>query len=126
LGKSGCWFYKQETVYSEAVIENVGGKLQAVSQYVSFQTTSSMELSIQCDTTKGDKYFWIKFKVCKSMHHCTIQIDHQTDATAFSWSGRQARPRINHRYHHDTKVKPEAITAVVELLMMGGRKPETC
>jgi hypothetical protein len=29
-------------------------------------------------------------------------------------------------YHHNTKVKPEAATAVVELLMMGGRKPETC
>jgi hypothetical protein len=27
---------------------------------------------------------------------------------------------------HDTKVKPEAATAVIELLVMGGRKPETC
>jgi hypothetical protein len=31
-----------------------------------------------------------------------------------------------HCYHHDTKVKPEAATAVVELLMMGVRTPETC
>ena len=31
-----------------------------------------------------------------------------------------------HGYHHDTKVKPEAATAVVELLMMGGKTPETC
>jgi hypothetical protein len=31
-----------------------------------------------------------------------------------------------HRYHHDTKEKPEAATAVVELLMMGVRTPETC
>jgi len=29
-------------------------------------------------------------------------------------------------YHHDMKVKPEAATAVTELLMMGGRTPETC
>jgi hypothetical protein len=29
-------------------------------------------------------------------------------------------------YHHDTKVKPEAATAVIELLMMGGRTPKTC
>ena len=43
-----------------------------------------------------------------------------------SWSGRTARPRTHHGYHHDTKVKPEAATAVVELLMMGRRKPETC
>jgi len=29
-------------------------------------------------------------------------------------------------YHHAPKVKPEAATAVVELLMMGVRMPETC
>jgi hypothetical protein len=37
---------------------------------------------------------------------------------------RQARPRKQHDYHHDTKVKPEAATAVIELLMMGGKTPE--
>ena len=37
-----------------------------------------------------------------------------------------ARPRKQHNYHHDTKVKPEAATAVIELLMMGGKTPETC
>ena len=31
-----------------------------------------------------------------------------------------------HCYHHTPKVKPEAATAVVELLMMGMRTPETC
>jgi hypothetical protein len=30
------------------------------------------------------------------------------------------------RPDHDTKVKPEAATAVIELLMMGGKTPETC
>ena len=44
-----------------------------------------------------------------------------------SWSGR---PRLDHDqqhcYHHVPKVKPEAATAVVELLMMGVRTPETC
>jgi hypothetical protein len=40
--------------------------------------------------------------------------------------GRLARPRTRHDCHHDTKVKPEAATAVIELLMMGGRTPETC
>jgi hypothetical protein len=29
-------------------------------------------------------------------------------------------------YHHATTVKPEAATAVVELLMMGVRMPESC
>ena len=37
-----------------------------------------------------------------------------------------ARPRTQHCYHYDTKVKPEAATAVIELLMMGRRTPETC
>ena len=31
-----------------------------------------------------------------------------------------------HCYHHAPTVKPEAATAVVELLMMGLRTPETC
>jgi hypothetical protein len=39
---------------------------------------------------------------------------------------RPARPRTQHDYHHETKVKPEAATAVIELLMMEGKTPETC
>jgi hypothetical protein len=102
------------------------------------------------------------FKVCKSVHHRTVQINHQPDATIFqfiiltfiysstvsgvsppiirssmtavassgfifvSWSGRPARPRTQHDCHQDTKVKPEAATAVIEFLMMGGETPETC
>jgi hypothetical protein len=37
-----------------------------------------------------------------------------------------ARPRTQHDCHHDTKVKPEAATAVIELQMIGGKTPETC
>jgi hypothetical protein len=37
-----------------------------------------------------------------------------------------ARPRTQHDCHHDTKVKPEVATAVIELLMMDGKTPETC
>jgi uncharacterized protein len=36
-------------------------------------------------------------------------------------AGRPARQRTQHDYHHDTKVKAEAATAVIELLMMGGK-----
>jgi hypothetical protein len=47
-----------------------------------------------------------------------------------SWSGRlagwPARPRTQHDCHHDTKVKPEAATAGIEPLMMGGKTPEIC
>src|SRR5215475_4947185 len=45
-----------------------------------------------------------------------------------SWSGRPAgrpaRPRTQHDFHHDTKVKPEAVTAVIELLMMEEKRPK--
>jgi hypothetical protein len=118
-------------------------------------------------------HIFFKSKVCKSVHHRTIQINHQPGATIFqfiiltfiysstcfgrfpahrqelvdcssnlwfylrivviavlcSWSGRSAgRPdhEQQHCYHHDTKVKPEAATAVIELLMMGGKTSETC
>jgi len=42
--------------------------------------------------------------------------------------GRAGRPDHDHQhcYHHAAKVKPEAAAAVVELLMMGVRTPETC
>jgi len=99
------------------------------------------------------------------MHHRTIQINHQPDATVFQfiiltfiynstcfgcspthhqelsdcsnslWFYLRmvviavlcsARPRTQHGYHHDMKVKPEAATAVIELLMMGGKTPERC
>jgi len=36
------------------------------------------------------------------------------------------RPRTQHAYHQDTKVKPEAATSVIELQMMGGKTPKTC
>jgi len=41
-------------------------------------------------------------------------------------AGRLARPWTQHNCHHDTKVKPEAATAVIELLMIAGTMPETC
>jgi hypothetical protein len=42
--------------------------------------------------------------------------------------GRAGRPDHDqqHCYHHAPKVKPEAATAVVELLTMGVRTPNTC
>ena len=42
--------------------------------------------------------------------------------------GRAGRPANDQRhcYHHAPMVKPEAATAVVELLMLGVRAPETC
>jgi hypothetical protein len=111
------------------------------------------------------------FKVCKSVHHHTFQINQPTRCNNFSSllldvysyvqlnmfrassrpsSGAQqlqhqqllvlplerggssavcsGRPDHDeqHCYHHTPTVKPEAATAVVELLMMGVKTPETC
>ena len=41
-------------------------------------------------------------------------------------AGRSAWPRTQHDCHHGKKVKPEVATALIELLMMGGKTPETC
>jgi hypothetical protein len=41
-------------------------------------------------------------------------------------ANRPPRPRIQYDCHHDKKVKSEAATAVIELLMMGGKTLETC
>jgi hypothetical protein len=74
------------------------------------------------------------------MHHRTIQINHQPDATVFQFiiltfvysstcfgpAGRPDGPQTQQDYHHDTKVKPEAATAVIEFLMTGEKTPETC
>jgi len=40
-------------------------------------------------------------------------------------AGRPARPRTQRDCNHDVKVKPEAATAVIELLMMGEKTPKT-
>jgi hypothetical protein len=68
------------------------------------------------------------------VHHRTIQINHQPDATVFHFiiltfvysSTYFGRFSAQHDFHHDTKVNPESATAVIELLMMGGKTPETC
>jgi hypothetical protein len=44
----------------------------------------------------------------------------------FSWSGRPARAQTQHDCHYDKKVKPEAADALIELLTMGEKTPETC
>jgi uncharacterized protein len=70
------------------------------------------------------------------VHHRTIQINHQPHATVFQFiiltfvysSTCFRRFPAHHQelndYHHDTKVKSEAATAVIELLMMVGKRPK--
>ena len=84
-----------------------------------------------------------KFKFCKSVHHHTVQnisgvlthiIRNSTTAVAalwfYRWSVVVAVLLVlvgpAGCYHEAPTVKPEAGTAVVELLMMGMWTPETC
>jgi len=78
-----------------------------------------------------------EFKVCKSVHHRTIQIqlNHLPDATILQFiiltfiysSTCFGRFRAHHQELNDCSGSLwEAATAVVELLMMGGKMPETC
>jgi len=66
-----------------------------------------------------------------SVRHHTIQINQPTRCNEFSSLLLdvyvQLRPDHDqqHCYHHAPTVKPEAATAVVELLMMGVKTPET-
>ena len=65
----------------------------------------------------------IFLKVCESVHHHTIQINHHLDATIKAHHDHHDQ---QHWYYYAQKVKPEAATAVVKLLMMEVRTPETC
>jgi len=49
-------------------------------------------------------------------------VAHLVEALRYKPEGRG----FDSRWCHDTKVKPEAATAVIELLLMGGKTPETC
>ena len=78
------------------------------------------------------------FKLCKSVHHHTFQIKQPTRCNnsssllldVYVQFNMFRAVRTDHEqqycYHHAPTVKPEAATAVVELLMMGVRTPETC
>jgi hypothetical protein len=48
-----------------------------------------------------------------------------SSAVGYGWAGRPDHDQ-QHCYHHAPTVKPEAATAVVELLIMGVRTLETC
>jgi hypothetical protein len=65
-------------------------------------------------------------KSCDSRHEPVKKSDKDKQDICPGYDDRPAQPRTQHDYHHDAKVKPEAATAVFELLMMGGKTRETC
>jgi hypothetical protein len=101
--------------------------------------------------TYRQKIYFV-FKVCKSVHHRTIQIIHQPDAKIFQFiiltfiysSTCFGRFSAHHQELNDCNSRlwfylrivvivvlcswsgRPAATAVIELLLMGGKTPETC
>jgi len=55
-----------------------------------------------------------------------LPLDRGGSSAVWSWSDRSARPRPTALLPPRSNSKPEAATAVIELLMMGMRMPETC
>jgi hypothetical protein len=151
-------------------IDQWGCDKQRISNHETASSTSTTYRNKRWKSGTRHDYIRVFFlKVCMSVHHCTVQINHKPDATIFqfiiltfiysstcferfpnhhqelndcisslwffsSYRGDSravfvvgpARPRTQHDCHHDTKVKPEVATEVIELLMMGGKMSETC
>jgi len=80
----------------------------------------------------GSLWFYLRIMVtavpCSwSGHRQPLALpSYRGDSRAVFVVGPLARPWTQHGCHPNTKVKPEAATAVIELLMMGGETPETC
>jgi len=58
-------------------------------------------------------------------HHQELK-NYSSSLWFYRWRVVVAVDSQQHCYHHASMVKPEAATAVVELLMMGVRTPEAC
>jgi len=58
----------------------------------------------------------------QQLHQQPLVLLSERGDSSYNWPGHDQQ----HCYHHAPEVKPEAATAVVELLVMGVRTPETC
>jgi hypothetical protein len=69
---------------------------------------------------------FINWRLCTAQHVSGVLTPNiRSSVTAGRLAGRPDHDQ-QHCYHHSPSVKTEAATAVVELLMMGVRTPETC
>jgi hypothetical protein len=66
------------------------------------------------------------FRACSRPPSEAQQLRLQPLVSSLGRGGSRAVCRGRAGHHHTTTVKPEAATALVELLIMGVRTPETC
>jgi hypothetical protein len=84
--------------------------------------------SLLLDVYVGLNMFWASSHLSSGAQHLPLVLPLECGDSSADGCGRANRPDHNHQhcYHHALMVKPEAATAVVDLLNMGVRTPETC
>jgi len=98
-----------------------------VDEYATFQQVNSNKSPTRCNNFSvyySDVYLQLNMFRAFSRPSSGAQWLQWQPLVLPSYRG-DTRPRTQHDCHQDTKVKPEAATAVIELLMMGGKTPGT-
>jgi len=135
---SACLFSQRLDITAVQHVFNIPGSVYRESKSINVQQDATMySLLYFCKLLYMFRV--VTPPIIMSTYNCNYSIWHWSNFGKCSvWSQlkmrgmdptvRAGRPDHDqqHCYHHAPKVKPEAATAVVELLMMGVRTPETC
>jgi hypothetical protein len=82
LVKCGAWgCFDEFNRLEEATLSAISMQIQPIQTALKFGYRTVKLMDEEVSNRQSDR----KFKVCKSMHHHTIQINHQPDATIFQF-----------------------------------------